>query len=414
MSVGALERTGTATAGPSAAAPACPAGPVLRVDLAAVAANTAAIAARTTADLMAVVKADGMGLGAVDVARTALAHGACWLGVTTVAEALVLRGAGIDAPVLSWLTPSGPGCTEAYVAAVLADVDVAVPTAAHLAALGWAAALVGRTARAHLHLDTGVARDGCEPRRWAALCAAARAGELRGTLAVVGAMGHLPCAEDPDHPSNATGRRRFAWGLRVAEAAGLRPRHRHLAATAATLAQPGAHHSMVRVGIGLLGVDPTGSLALAAPLTVTAPLVMVREVRAGTPVGYGATWTAPARTRLGLLPVGYADGLPRSASGGAQVLVRGRRCPVVGRIGMDQSVVDLGELDVGAGEAVTVLGPGSHGEPTLADWARWSGTIAAEVMCGLGASARLHRVVVPARPSAPSPRPARRGLRVAS
>lgn len=412
MSAVALEPVGATTSTPLA-------GPVLRVDLSAVAANTAAIAARTDTDLMAVVKADGMGLGAVDVARTALAHGAGWLGVTTVAEALALRGAGIDVPVLSWLTPSGAGCVEAYVAAVLADVDVAVPTAAHLAALEQAATLVGRTARAHLHLDTGVARDGCEPQRWAALCTAARAGELRGALDVVGVMGHLPCSEDPDHPSNTTGRRRFRWGLGVATTAGLSPRHRHLAATAVVLSQPGAHHTLVRVGIGLLGVDPGDTLALTAPLTLTAPLVMVRQVRAGTPVGYGAAWSAPARTRLGLLPVGYADGLPRSASGRAEVMVRGRRCPVVGRIAMDQTVVDLGEAGeavghVEAGERVTVLGPGAQGEPTLAEWARWSGTITAEVLCGLGASARLHRVVVPAHPPTTSSRPATGGLRSVS
>ena len=147
------------------------------------------------------------------------------------------------------------------------------------------------------------------------------------------------------------GRARFAWGLGVARNYGLRPRDRHLAATSATLTDPTSHHTMSRVGAGLVGIDPTGGLApqLHGALTLTAPLSLVRRVRAGTGVGYGHTWTAPHTTRLGLLPLGYADGLPRVASGRAQVQVAGVRRPLVGRISMDMAVVDLGDLPVRRG-----------------------------------------------------------------
>jgi alanine racemase len=184
------------------------------------------------------------------------------------------------------------------------------------------------------------------------------------------------------------GRLRFAWGVEQARAAGLRPSVRHLAATAATLTDPRAHHTMCRVGAGLVGIDPSRTTRLRGALTLTAPLVEVRRVRAGTPVGYGHTWTAPAPTVLGLLPLGYADGVPRSASGRAEVLVRGRRRPLVGRVSMDMAVVDLGWTGAAVGDLVTVFGPGDHGEPTVAEWADWADTIEHEVVTGLGARVR--------------------------
>nr|WP_174267526.1 alanine racemase [Nocardioides zeae] len=372
--------------------------PVLTVDLGAVARNTRALADRAgTAALMAVVKADGFGLGAPDVARTALAHGATRLGVTSLQEALDLRTAGIGAPLLSWLN----AVDADWDAALAADVDVAVPSRDHLAAVAAAARATGRTARLHLHLDTGLARDGAEPPAWADLCRAARRAELRGTVRVVGVMGHLARADEPGDPANAIGRARFARGVSVARAAGLRPRLRHLAATAATLVDPASRHTMVRVGAGLAGIDPSGTTTLADPVTLTAPVVSVRRVPAGTPVGYGGTWTAARARRLALLPVGYADGLPRLASGTAEVLLRGRRVPIVGRISMDQVVLDLGPAEttgplatVAPGDVATVIGPAG---PTVADWAHWSGLLPHEVLTGLGT--RPTRVVRPAPPT---------------
>lgn len=358
------------------------AGPRLEVDLDAVAANVELLARRATGELMAVVKADGFGHGAAAVARTALAHGATWLGVATLDEALALRTAGVDAPLLSWLNP-----LEAdFAAGVARGVEVAVPSRAHLDAVVRAAPWT----RVHLHLDTGLARDGAAPSEWPGLCRAARRAERAGHVQVVGVMGHLACADLPDDPANALGRARFAWGVETARAAGLRPAHRHLAATAATLTDPLSHHTLCRVGAGLVGIDPSGTTRLRPALTLTAPLVSVRRVPGGTPVGYGHGWVATGATQLGLLPLGYADGLPRAASGRAEVLVRERRRPLVGRISMDMAVVDLGPAEQAGpdtavpGDEVTVFGPGHGGEPTTAEWALWAGTIEHEIVTGLG------------------------------
>jgi len=240
-----------------------------------------------------------------------------------------------------------------------------------------------------------MARDGADPASWASLCRAARRAELRGEVDVVGVMGHLGCAADPDDECNALGRTRFAWALETARACGLRPRDRHLAATAGTLTDPRSHHTMSRVGAGLVGIDPSGSTRLHPAMTLTAPVIQVRRVRAGTPVGYGHAHRTTAATHLGLVPLGYADGLPRLASGHAEVQVRGVRRPVVGRISMDQLVVDLGSRGVDPGETVTVFGAGTAGEPTVADWASWAGTIEHEIVTGIGSRVERRALGVP-------------------
>lgn len=351
--------------------------PSLTVDLDAVAANTRLFADRAAGELMAVVKADGFGHGALAVARTALANGATWLGVTSIDEAMTLRAGGLAAPVLSWLNPVDAD----FAGAAASDIDIAVPSLEHLAAV----AATGRPVRVHLHVDCGMARDGAPPEVWRRLCVAARRAERAGRIQVVGLMGHLGCAEDPSDACNSIGRTRFAWALQIARATGLRPAHRHLAATAATLTDPRAHHTMSRVGAGLVGIDPSGTVPLHSAMTLTAPVVSVRSVPAGTGVGYGHTWRAPAATRLALVPVGYADGLPRLASGRASVLVAGKRCPVVGRLSMDQLVVDAGSLAVAPGDLVTLFGSGGRGEPTVAEWAGWAETLPHEIVTGIGA-----------------------------
>ena len=362
-------------------------GAMLTVDLAAVAANTRFFASRTKAEVMAVVKADGFGHGCIETARTALENGATWLGVTSIAEGLALREAGLAAPMLSWLNPVDAD----FGYALEAGIDLAVPSLRHLGAVTRAAMATGHRGRVHLHLDVGMARDGADPAEWPGLCRAAFRREQRGLLQVAGLMGHLGCADRPADPCNEAGRTCFGWGLRAARGAGLRPAIRHLAATAATLTDPRTHHSLCRIGAGLVGIDPSRRTRLHPALTLTAPIVAVRRVRAGSSVGYGHFWAAPADTTLGLLAVGYADGLPRAASGQAEIMVRGHRCQVAGLISMDQTVIDLGDRQVDPGEAATVFGPGTSGEPTVADWATWAGTIEHEIVTGIGG--RVHRQV---------------------
>lgn len=357
-------------------------GPRLTTDLGAIAANVRTFAGRTPS-VMAVVKADGFGHGVAAVAHTALAAGASALGVATLAEALALRSAGIAAPVLTWLNPVDSN----WALAISRRVDVAVGSRAHLAAIVGRAETLGVRAAVHLHLDCGMARDGAPPSDWMRLCEDARAAERRGLLEVVGLMGHLPCADTPGHPGDDEGRARFAAGAVVARAVGLAPRHLHVAATAAALTDPRTHYTMCRIGAGLVGIDPSGTTRLRPAQTLTAPVVAVRRIPPGAGVGYGHTWVASAPTTLATLPLGYADGLPRIASGQAFVDIGGRACPIVGRISMDQCVADVTGLAVRLGETATIWG-GSG--PSAADWAGWAGSIEHEIVTGVGARVTRH------------------------
>ena len=339
--------------------------PTLVIDTSAVTANVRTIGAATTGEVMAVVKAEGFGHGTVAVAHASLAGGATRFGVANLDEAFALRAAGFTERILSWLNPLDAD----FAAAAAQGIEIAVPGLSHLAVVRGAPGL-----RVHLQLDTGMARDGASPEEWLELCREARDAEAAGVLSVVGVMGHLARADRPGDPANTAGRDRFAWGVRTAQELGLTPADHHLAATAATLSDPLSHHTMSRIGAGLVGIDESHSVPLRPALTFTAPLVQVRRIAAGTPVGYGHSWQAPHDTRLGLLALGYADGLPRLASNRAEVMVRGRRHPVVGRISMDMTIVDLGPGDgpdaPQQGDLVTVFGPGDAGEPTAAEWAK--------------------------------------------
>jgi len=377
-------------------------GAVLTIDLTAIASNARRFGA-TSPGFMAVVKADGFGHGAADVARTALAHGASRLGVTGIGEALELRADGITAPILSWLNTIDAD----FSTAVAADVELAVNGVELLDRVSEAASAVNRTARVHLFADTGMNREGASPTDWPRLCRRAATLERRGTVAVSGIMSHLACAHDPTHPANVEALARFDKATRVARDRGLSPSLRHIAATAATLDIPDARFDLVRVGAGLYGIDPARRNRLRHALTLTAPVATVRDVPRGTAVGYGHSHSVASETRLALLPLGYADGIPPSAANTAQVQVSGRRCPIVGAVSMDQIVIDVGDLPVRVGDTATVFGPGGNGEPTMTEWADWCHTIEHELMTRLGS-----RITRRTRPVHPSNRPARHGGRV--
>lgn len=373
------------------------AGAALRIDATAIAENTTRIAGLTDAAVMAVVKADGFGHGTAALA--ALDAGATWLGVTSIAEALPFRWRGVSAPILSWLNAPGADLD----AALLHDIDLAVPSIAQLYAISAAAVRTGRPARVHLHLDTGLARDGIDRAEWTTLCEHARLGEAAGRLEVVGVMSHLARA---DVPGDAETRRQvllFRNAVRTARHRGLRPRFSHLAATAGAVSDDTTHFGMVRIGAGLYGIDPTHTLgtpsrpaALRGAMTLTAPVTAVREVDAGTGVGYGLRYRTDRRTRLALLPLGYADGIPRGLSADASVLLRGRRVPIAGTVSMDQLVLDVGDSGVEVGEIATVFGPGDVSEPTIREWAGWAQTIEHEIVTRIGPRVARETVGVPA------------------
>jgi alanine racemase len=362
------------------------------VELGAISRNIAALRAHTApAAVMAVVKADGYGHGAVPAARAALRGGADWLGVVHVAEALELRRAGLDVPLLSLMAIG----SDDHAAAVTADVDLAAGSAGMVRQLAAAAAVAGRPARVHLKADTGMSRGGATPDDWPSVLAAAARARDEGSLVIAGIWSHFASADEPGNPSIEAQLSRFKEALAVAENAGVTPQLRHIANTAAALDVPQARYDMVRIGGGSYGLAtlPGGPPDWLRPaLTLRARLIMVKRVPAGTGVSYGHRYTTARETTLGLVPLGYADGIPRTAAGLPLVYARGRRWPIAGTVCMDQLVVDFGDEPVAEGDEVVLFGPGDNGEPTAQEWGDTLGTISYEMVTSIGSRVpRTHR-----------------------
>lgn len=344
--------------------------------------NVAIARTRTGSQIMAVVKADGYGHGAETVARAAVAAGAEWLGTTALADAVRLRDAGLAVPILTWLNPSGVDAD----AAATGGIDVAVGSVEELRDLLQQSATAA--VRVHLHLDTGMSREGSPVSEWDSLLLRALDGQRRGKIDIVGLMGHLPSADRADPRANAAAVSRMRRAEAMVIAAGFDRPLTHLTATSGTLTDPSTHFGMVRFGAGLVGIDPTGTTELHGASRLTAPIVHSATVDAGTAVGYGGTYTTDRMTRLNVLPVGYADGIPREISAEACVEVHGRRYPLVGRVSMDQIVVDTGADYYPRGTTATIFGPRDRVAPTIHDWARWAGTIPHTIVTGIGPRVR--------------------------
>ncbi len=400
------------------------------VDLGAIADNLAVLRAAAPRSLqMAVVKADAYGHGILPVALTALEAGSEWLGVAQLAEALELR-AGLDAagitpeaaPILAWIAPSGADWGEA----LCAGIDLSVSWTWVLAEICAAARETGIRARIHVKIDTGMSRAGSTPADLPALAAAVRTASDAGLVEVVGVWSHLSRGDDPSPEGNASTASHveiFTRGLEVLAAAGVTPRIRHLSATSGILWHPEAHFDMVRAGIGMYGLSPDPSVATAAELglrpamTLQAPLTSVKVVEADVPASYGGTWRTPSRRWLGLVPLGYADGILRAGSNGAPVLVDSPEGPirtsVVGRICMDQFIIDLGPADAEpgtptartpepparVGDLAVLFGDPAAGAPLADEWAAKAGTINYEVVSRLGE--RIPRTHLPSARTRP-------------
>ncbi|WP_128433160.1 alanine racemase [Streptomyces cyaneus] len=358
------------------------------IDLGALRANVQALRARAQgAAVMAVVKSDAYGHGAVPCAREALAAGATWLGTTTVEEALELRAAGLPGRILAWLwVPGAP-----WQQAIEADIDVSLGSMWDVREVAEAARAAGRPARVHLKADTGLGRNGCQPGEdWAEVVAAALRAEAEGLVRIVGVFSHLACADLPGHPSIAAQLALFREMTAYAEQQGVRPEVRHIANSAATLTLPESHFDMVRVGIAMYGVSASAELGTPADfglrpvMTLSASLSLVKRVPGGHGVSYGHHYITPGETTLGLMPVGYADGIPRPASGSSLVLVDGKLRTIAGRVAMDMFVLDLGGDEPPAGSEAVLFGPGDRGESTAMDWAQAAGTISYEIVTRIG------------------------------
>ena len=386
------------------------------VDLAAIRHNLGVLRAAAPGALqLATVKANAYGHGLVPVALAALDGGADWLGVAQLAEAFALRRgldeAGVaraDAPLLAWISTS----SSDFSAAIEADIDLSVSWTWVLADICAAAREVGRPARVHVKIDTGMSRAGSTLADLPALASALRMAVDDGLVDVVGAWSHMSRADDPSEAGNASTAshvRIFEEGLAILADAGITPRIRHLAATSGILWHPEAHYDMVRAGIGLYGLSPDPAVAtseqlgLIPALELRAPLTSVKVIEAGTPVSYGGTWVAPTRRWIGLVPLGYGDGILRAASNRARVVVHTAsgpfNAPVIGRVCMDQFMVDLGQAEgkpgtptarsgqapAALGDIVTLFGSGAGGEALADGWAQAAGTINYEIVTNLGA-----------------------------
>lgn len=347
--------------------------------------NVEALAALTEAPMMAMVKADAYGHGLVPASRVIVEAGAARLGVVTLREAWRLRRLPdlAETPVMAFLyTPGQPGLAET----IEAGVELGVSSLANLDAVAAAADRAGATARVHLKGDTGISRGGVAEHEWEAFAEAAAKHRAAGAIEVVGAWSHLACADEDGHPANAAQKAAFERFLATVAAAGIEPEIRHLANSAALIADPETHYDLVRPGIALYGYNPVPRIPvdLRPVMELRSRVSTVKRLPAGTGVSYGHTHHLERDSNVALVPLGYADGVPRIASGSAEVYLAGRRRRILGRICMDQFVVDLGDDTVRPDEPVVLIGAGDQ-HPDADDWAAWAETLPNEVLTGIGA-----------------------------
>lgn len=359
------------------------------VDLAAIRGNLERLHSLAgNAAVMAVVKADAYGHGMAPIARTARRAGVPWLGVALPSEALALRAQGDEGRVLAWLwSPGDPDIA----ACVRADVDLSVSSTWAVDDVAEAARRVGRSARVHIKVDTGLSRNGATAEQLPEVLRRVVDAMVEGVVEVEGIWSHLADGDTPDAASVRDQRDRFEQALADADALGIRPRLRHIANSGALFAHPDCHYDLVRTGIAMYGLTPAPVLGTSAELGITpamtlvARLAHVKGLPPGTGVSYGRTWVAQDETAVGLVPVGYADGIPRGAGNRIPVAIDGALFPIVGRVAMDQFVVDLGTRNLPhVGDDVYVFGPGQHGEWTADQWAGALDTIGYEIVTRLG------------------------------
>ena len=358
----------------------------VEVNLNAISNNIKLVKSKTQAQILAVVKADAYGHGLIPVAKCAVDAGATWLGVALLEEAISLREAGIKVPIISWLTPPSSDFKQA----IELDIDLAIPSLKHLEVIVAAGKALGKKPRVHIEVDTGMTRGGLLG-EWPEFLIAAKGAEIE----VVGFWSHFARADEPEEIANQSQMLEFESKLAQLIATGITPKYIHLANSAATLTNPNSHKNIVRLGIAMYGLSPdvntlgsSQNLELEPAMTLKAEIHLVKRVPAGSPVGYGGTQTTLRDTKLAIITIGYADGIPRNASSAVGVFVAGRKAAIIGRVSMDQFVVDLGaDSNAVAGEIVEVFGANGY---SIDDWAAASGTINYEIVTRI--AARVPRI----------------------
>ena len=358
----------------------------VEVNLNAISNNIKFVKSKTQAQILAVVKADAYGHGLIPVAKCAVDAGATWLGVALLEEAILLRKAGIKVPIISWLTPPSSDFKQA----IELDIDLAIPSLKHLEVIVAAGKALEKKPRVHIEVDTGMTRGGLLG-EWPEFLIAAKGANIE----VVGFWSHFARADEPDEIANQSQMLEFESKLAQLIATGITPKYIHLANSAATLTNPNSHKNIVRLGIAMYGLSPdvntlgsSQNLELEPAMTLKAEIHLVKRVPAGSPVGYGGVQTTLRDTKLAIITIGYADGIPRNASSAVGVFAAGRKAAIIGRVSMDQFVVDLGaDSNAVAGEIVEVFGANGY---SIDDWAAASGTINYEIVTRI--AARVPRI----------------------
>lgn len=369
------------------------------IDLGAIRENIKYLMAKSGKPALAVVKADGYGHGLLPVAKSALSAGASWLGVALLEEAKALRLGGISAPIIAWLTP----ITDDFESAINEDIDIAIPSLAHLEAITSASRSLGKCARVHLEVDTGMSRGGALG-EWSELVRSAKTYQNSGLIEVIGIWSHFARADEAGHEFNKKQLENFKGAVAEAKIAGITPQVIHLSNSAAAINDADSHFDLLRLGIAIYGLSPDFShmgssekLNLKPAMSVRARIHLVKDVPAGSQVGYGGSAITNVDTKLGVIAMGYSDGIPRNANSSAGVLVGNKPAPIIGRVSMDQFVVDLGrDSSAMAGDWAYIIGSNpsdSYTSPssyTADSWASASATINYEIVTRI--AARVKRI----------------------
>ena len=369
------------------------------INLEAIRENIKYLMAKSGKPALAVVKADGYGHGLLPVAKSALSAGASWLGVALLEEARALRQDGISAPIIAWLTP----ITDDFKSAINEDIDIAIPSLAHLEAITSASKSLGKCARVHLEVDTGMSRGGALG-EWSELVRSAKAYQDSGLIKVIGIWSHFARADEAGHEFNKKQLENFKSAVAEAKSVGITPQVIHLSNSAAAINDADSHFDLLRLGIVIYGLSPDFShmgssekLNLKPAMSIRARIHLVKDVPAGSQVGYGGSAITKVDTKLGVIAMGYSDGIPRNANSEAGVLVGNKRAPIIGRVSMDQFVVDLGrDSSAKAGDWAYIIGSNPSDSYTSASsytadsWASASATINYEIVTRI--AARVKRI----------------------
>jgi alanine racemase len=358
----------------------------ISVDLEAIASNYKILKSLTSAKVMAIVKADAFGHGMIEVSRKLESIGVDMLATADLEEAQQIRAAGIKSPLLAWLH----GSETDFEAAIKNDIQIGLSTVAGLEHVAIAARAVSKVAKVHLKVDTGLGRNGAALTDWPAVVAKAVELKNEGVVELVGVFSHLSGTSAKDDRDQLAV---FEKAISTATDAGASFELRHLAASAATLSNKDSHLDMVRVGIVLYGLDPNPQIrakdfGLVPAMRVSSEVVSVKQVPAGHGLSYGYLHKTASASTLALVPFGYGEGLPRAATGKAQVLLNGKRYPILARIAMDQFILDVGSDPVTVGDEVVIFGNGALGEPTAEELAIASETINYEIVTRIGGRAK--------------------------